>query len=181
MPPPSYASVRDHVRTVLEKLEDHRKERTTDEDEKVVPDRGPHSSRKAAFAERLKAAIERRGWSLNETARQTASVLGADAKFSRSHLWHYLHARALPRARYRAALSHALEVRPDDLLPSKSPRRVEALSGTLPGIRAQDQGDGTVYLEVSQRVPWRRALEVMRLLNLPYDECRSDHDPSKHS
>ena len=32
----------------------------------------------------------------------------------------------------------------------------------------QDQGDGTVLLEVSQRVPWQTALEVMRLLKLPY-------------
>src|SRR5688500_2956642 len=44
LPTPSHASVRDHVRTVLEQLRPPPKERT--------------SSRKAAFAERLKAAIE---------------------------------------------------------------------------------------------------------------------------
>jgi transcriptional regulator with XRE-family HTH domain len=149
-PTPSHASARDHVRRVLEKLKNHQTERT--------------SSRKAAFAERLKAAIERRGWSLTETARHTASVLGADAKFGRGNLSHYLHGRAMPRARHLAALSHALGVRPDDLLPGGCPSRVEVIPGTPTGIHALDHGDGTVLLEVSQRVPWPTALEVMRLL-----------------
>ena len=55
------------------------------------------------------------------------------------------------------------------LLPGESLSRVEVLSGTPTGIHAQDQGDGTVLLEVSQRVPWQTALAVMRLLKLPYD------------
>ena len=135
-------------------LGNHRKERT--------------SSRKAAFAERLKAAIEWRGWSLSETARRTATVLGTDAKFGRGNLSHYLHGRAMPRARHLAALSHALGVRPDDLLPGGCPSRVEVIPGTPTGIHAQEQSDGTVLLEVSQRVPWQTALEVMRLLKLPY-------------
>ena len=159
-PTPSHASVRDHLRTILKKLRNHQKERT--------------SNRQAAFAERLKAAIERRGWSLTETARQTASVLGTDAKFGRGNLSHYLHGRAMPRARHLAALSHALGVSPDDLLPGGGPSRVEVISGTPTGIHAQDQGDGTVLLEVSQRVPWQTAFEVMRLLKLPYDSSSSE-------
>jgi transcriptional regulator with XRE-family HTH domain len=125
------------------------------------------NSRKAAFAERLKAAMERKGWSLSETARQTASVLGTDAKFCRAHVWHYLHARVLPRDRQLAALSNALEVRPDDLLKSAPPSEVEGTLSTPTGIRAEDQGDGTVTLEVSERVPWQTALEIMRLLEVP--------------
>jgi hypothetical protein len=74
----------------------------------------------------------------------------------------------MPRARHLAALWHTLGVRPDDLLPGGCPSRVEVLSGTPTGIHAQDQGNGTVLLEVSQRVPWQTALEVMRLLKLPY-------------
>ena len=159
-PTPSHASVRDHVRMVLEKLKNHQKERT--------------SSRKAAFAERLKAAIERRGWSLSETARRTASVLGADAKFGRSNLSHYLHGRALPRGRQLLALCHALGVRPDDLLSGEPPRDVDVISRTPTGLHAQDQGDGTVLLEVSQRVPWQTALEVMRLLKLSYNGSSSE-------
>jgi transcriptional regulator with XRE-family HTH domain len=176
MTAPSNASVRDHVRLVLEKLKSHQKERTSTaaEDKKVNPDRAEDNSRKVAFAERLKAAIERRGWSLTETARQTASVLGTDAKFGRANLSHYLHGRSMPRARQLLALSHALGVRPDDLFPAGSLSRVEVISGTPTGIHALDQGDGTVTLEVSQRVPWQTALEVMRLLKLPSDGSSSE-------
>ena len=138
------------------------------------------NSRKAAFAARLKAAMERKGWDLSETARQTASVLGADAKFSRTHVWHYLHARAMPRGRQLAALSQALEVRPDDLLQSGLPSEVGGTSSTPTGFRAEDQGDGTAILEVSQRVPWQTALEVMRVLKLPDDGSSSVRAPSKH-
>jgi NADH:ubiquinone oxidoreductase subunit E len=103
---PSHASVRDHVRTVLKKLK-NRAERSAEEDKKLQRDHAQNYSQQAAFAERLKAAIDRRGWSLSETARQTASVLGANAKFGRGNLSHYLHGRAMPRARHLAALSHA--------------------------------------------------------------------------
>jgi transcriptional regulator with XRE-family HTH domain len=138
------------------------------------------NSRKAAFAERLKAAMERKGWDLSETARQTAFVLGVNAKFSRSHVWQYLHARAMPRDRQLAALSNALEVRPNDLLRAL-PTQVEDKSGTPTGIiHAEHQGDGTVILEVSQRVPWQTALEVMRLLKLPDDGSSSVRAPSEH-
>jgi transcriptional regulator with XRE-family HTH domain len=125
--------------------------------------------------------MERKGWDLSETARQTASVLGANAKFSRTHVWHYLHARAMPRGRQLAALSQALEVRPDDLLQSAPLSEVEGPSSTPTGIiRAEDQGDGTAILEVSQRVPWQAALEVMRLLKLLDDDSSSVRAPSEH-
>src|SRR5918994_89907 len=121
----------------LEKLK-NRMERSAEEDKKVQLDHARDYSRKAAFAERLKAAIDRRGWSLSETARHTASVLGPDAKFGRANLSHYLYGRALPRARHLAALSHALGVSPDDLLPGGAPSRVETLPGTPTGIHAHD-------------------------------------------
>src|SRR3712207_4007572 len=73
-------------------------------------------SERTDFAERLKAAIERKGWSLSETARQTSTVLGTGARFGRAHVWHYLHGRAIPRKRQLVALSKALEVPPHELL-----------------------------------------------------------------
>jgi transcriptional regulator with XRE-family HTH domain len=143
--------------------------------------RAEHDNRrKAAFAERLKAAMDRKRWSLSETARQTASLMGGDTKFGRAHVWHYLHARAMPRARQLAALSDALEIRPDELLKSVPPSEVVGTSSTPRGFRAEDQGDGTVLLEVSQRVPWQTALEVMRLLKLPSDGSSSVRAPSEH-
>src|SRR5918995_371884 len=102
------------------------------------------ATRRAAFPERLKAAMARKGWGLSETARQASQVLGPDAKFGRAHVWHYLHGRAMPRARQLRALSTALELEPHELLRSTPPGRNEPGSTTTAGfIRAHDQGDGT--------------------------------------
>jgi transcriptional regulator with XRE-family HTH domain len=143
---------------------------------------------KAAFALRLRAAIERKGWTLSETARQTSDVLGADAKFGRAHVWHYLNGRAIPRARHLDALSRALQVQPHELLGSAAPSglagRPEArdeaaheaegrptpYSGSIAIVHAEDYGDGTAFLRISQRVPWPTALKVMTLLKAPYRE-----------
>ena len=146
-----------------------------------------HHPDKAAFAKRLRAAIERKGWTLSETARQTSDVLGADAKFGRAHVWHYLNGRAIPRARHLDALSQALQVQPHELLGSTAPSlngRSEArdeaahdleggatpYTGSIAIVHAEDYGDGTAFLRISQRVPWPTALKVMTLLKAPYRE-----------
>ena len=134
---------------------------------------------KAAFARRLRAAIERKGWTLSETARQTSDVLGGDAKFGRAHVWHYLNGRAIPRARHLDALSQALQVEPRELLGSATTSdgertsvsaepaaQADSFSG-LAVVQAEDYGDGTALLRISQRVPWPTALKVMTLLKAP--------------
>ena len=128
-------------------------------------DQGPDEDaiRRAAFPERLKAAMARKGWGLSETARQASQVLGPDAKFGRAHVWHYLHGKAMPRARQLSALSRALELEPHELLRSAPAGRNEP-STTAGFIRAHDQGDGTVLLEATQRVSWETAHEVMKVL-----------------
>ena len=124
-----------------------------------------HDMRKAAFAQRLKAAMGRKGWGLSETARQASQLLGPDAKFGRAHVWHYLHGKAVPRARQLNALSKALDVGPEDLLGSHPSGQAEERPVAYRGIvRAHDQGNGTVFLEISQRLPWARALEILRVL-----------------
>jgi transcriptional regulator with XRE-family HTH domain len=143
---------------------------------------------KAEFAKRLRAAIERKGWTLSETARQTSDLLGSDAKFGRAHVWHYLNGRAIPRARHLDALSQALQVKPHELLGSSAPSGAQAepdlpgvggqpseggtapYSGPLAIVHAEDYGDGTAFLQISQRVPWPIALKVMTLLKAPYRE-----------
>jgi len=131
--------------------------------------------RRAAFAGRLKAAIDRKGWSLSQTARQASQVLGPDAKFGRAHVWRYLHQRAMPRERQLNALSHALEVEPNDLLALEpAPQGRGEATGRAGVVRAQDQGDGTVVLEIVQQVPWEIALKVLRVLKVEDEEPRSE-------
>ena len=99
---------------------------------------------KAEFAKRLRAAIERKGWTLSETARQTSDVLGGDAKFGRAHVWHYLNGRAIPRARHLDALSQALQVKPHELL------------GSMPSFSAEtgsELSEGTGHSSSTTAVP----------------------------
>jgi transcriptional regulator with XRE-family HTH domain len=149
------------------------------------------AAQKADFADRLKTAIERKGWSMSETARRVSSFLGDGEKFGRAHVWHYVQGRALPRYRYLEALSLALNVRPDELMPvdltrerngfaqeggSPASTRLDARptgerfthlvgSSTPAGmVHVRDYGDGTALLEISERVPWETALAVLQIV-----------------
>jgi transcriptional regulator with XRE-family HTH domain len=146
------------------------------------------AAQKADFADRLKTAIERKGWSMSETARRVSSFLGDGEKFGRAHVWHYVQGRALPRYRYLEALSLALNVRPDELMPVDLTRerngfaqdpastRLDARptgerfthlvgSSTPAGmVHVRDYGDGTALLEISERVPWETALAVLQIV-----------------
>ena len=62
------------------------------------------------FARRLKAAMQERGLTANETARRVREALGEGAKFTPANISHYRQGRSLPRPRYLAALSRALGV-----------------------------------------------------------------------
>ena len=151
------------------------------------PDMTPRASLKADFADRLRTAIERKGWTMSETARRAAHFLNDGDKFGRAHVWHYVQGKALPRVKYLEALSQALEVKPDELIPGESGadsaeqgtrdesgglasgrmRREAAGESTESMVHVRDYGDGTALLEVSQRVSWETAITVLRMLKAP--------------
>jgi transcriptional regulator with XRE-family HTH domain len=140
------------------------------------------TAQRADFADRLRTAIERKGWSISETARRAADFLDEGEKFGRAHVWHYLQGKAIPRARYLEALSRALEVQPADLIPVASsssaadPEAAQRIQPAASGIdkksslreenmvHVRDYGDGTALLDVSQGVSWDTALEILRIL-----------------
>jgi transcriptional regulator with XRE-family HTH domain len=151
------------------------------------------TAQKTEFADRLKAAIDRKGWSMSETARRASDFLNDGEKFGRAHVWHYVQGRALPRFRYLEALSLALDLRPDDLMPGEgdggqerpapkarssgpaaagkgdrapaSEKAAQAATGSAAGmVHVRDYGDGTALLEISERVPWATALAVLQIL-----------------
>ena len=108
-------------------------------------------------------------------------------KFGRAHVWHYVQGKALPRTKYLEALSQALDVRPDELMPAEigadhpePGAREEQLVVAPPAaaregendsadgmVHVRDYGDGTALLEVSQRVSWETAITVLRMLKAP--------------
>ncbi|HEY8382579.1 MAG TPA: helix-turn-helix domain-containing protein [Microvirga sp.] len=135
---------------------------------------------KSDFADRLRGAMERKGWSMSETARRTARHLNDGEKFGRAHIWHYVQGKALPRTRYLEALSLALEVTPSELLPADATPAAGEEGGRPLSARARaaeerailqndkvhvrDFGDGTALLEVVQRIPWEDAIQILQIL-----------------
>jgi transcriptional regulator with XRE-family HTH domain len=135
------------------------------------------TSIKADFADRLKAAIERKGWTMSQTARRTSAYLDESEKFGRAHVWHYVQGRSLPKSRYLEAMSRALDVEPSELLPGEAGEAIQARpAGESAAAEApvslqkesvlhvRDYGDGTALLEISERVPWATAIAVLQLL-----------------
>jgi transcriptional regulator with XRE-family HTH domain len=135
---------------------------------------------KADFADRLRTAIERKGWSMSETARRASMFLGDDDKFGRAHVWQYVQGKSLPRLKYLEALSAALQVKVDELVPadilpaySNGEQQLQAARPAvdqLPSgqrnefVHVRDYGDGSALLEIHQRVSWETALAVLQVL-----------------
>jgi transcriptional regulator with XRE-family HTH domain len=137
--------------------------------------------------------MERKGWTTSETARQVSHFLGQKDKFSRAHLWQYLQGKSLPRTRYLQALSRALDMRPEDLIPrtpaldqgrrapadnelASAPKTLPVQSSAPRIVHVRDYGDGTALVQVSERVSWETALSVLKLLKGPSDESSPSSD-----
>jgi transcriptional regulator with XRE-family HTH domain len=132
----------------------------------VRPPVDPQADLKANFAARLRAAIARKGWTATVVVHHVSRSLGNGNKFSRAHLCHYLHGRALPRPRYLLALSHTLGVEPRELLPDR-PDLTDSPMAPPPWVdmvQVRDDSQGTALLEISHRLPWQTAVKVIRIL-----------------
>jgi transcriptional regulator with XRE-family HTH domain len=74
---------------------------------------------KAGFAKRLRRALDEKGWTAVQAARE-AQRLVPDRTIKSGHLSHWLNGRVIPSPVYLQALSHALEVSPEELLGEES-------------------------------------------------------------
>jgi transcriptional regulator with XRE-family HTH domain len=139
----------------------------------------PSKEDKGAFAGKLRAAMERKGWSPSQTARAASRLLASGEQISDAHMWHYLRG-SVPRARYLEALSQALDVSSQELVPSAQPielavidipsTRSAAQTITPPAaspvaLQVRDLKNGSARIEICDEVPWSTAIEILRLLN----------------
>jgi transcriptional regulator with XRE-family HTH domain len=143
---------------------------------------------KAAFADRLKAAIEQKGWSLGQTARQVSRFLDGETKFGPAHVWHYLQGKVLPRRQYLAAISRALGLPPEELVPpvplaratdsgvceARSTSRAATPDEPIDGGR--DGSDGLAAARPAAVAPSRPAIQI-KVVERPPDRRGSDHRP----
>jgi transcriptional regulator with XRE-family HTH domain len=72
---------------------------------------------KAAFAQRLRSAIDERGLTVAETARRMRTHLPKGESITVVGILHYLSGRSMPRVHYLDALSLALRVPKSELIP----------------------------------------------------------------
>lgn len=114
---------------------------------------------KVIFAQRLQAAMDAKGWNQSDLARAAAKVLGRD--LGRDNISNYVTAKHLPGSAVLKAVANALGCQPTDLLPA---RTVPSAAQVAPPIDVRDLGDGYVFLRINKRVPWAKALEVLRMV-----------------
>jgi hypothetical protein len=139
----------------------------------------PSKEEKAAFAAKVRAAMERKGWSAGQTARAASRLLASGEQISDAHMWHYLRG-SVPRPRYLEALSQALDVSSQELLPSAHSTelsvidipstRLEAqtirpLEASPFALQVRDMKNGSARIEICEEVPWSTAIEILRLLS----------------
>jgi transcriptional regulator with XRE-family HTH domain len=124
-----------------------------------------------------------KGLSLNDVTRRVAELLPS-GRFTRSNLSHYRSGRSLPRANVLDALSKVLEIPVEELTASQG--GIESVLQHLPvndapALRVEDAGDGQVFIQINQRLPWPDALRVLQALR-PRDFSEfGDPDGSRRS
>jgi transcriptional regulator with XRE-family HTH domain len=124
------------------------------------------------FGERLAAAIEMRGWTLAEAAREISRYLPVGQVFNPVNLSHYVHGRSFPRPKFRKALEQALDIGESFDAPRKRRKRAPNLTGNTdsqalgdePMVRVQDMGNGTARVQIDQVLPWPDALKLLEVL-----------------
>jgi transcriptional regulator with XRE-family HTH domain len=132
------------------------------------------------FAERLRAAIERKGWSQARTINEARRFLEKGEKLGAAHLSHYVHGRVIPGMTYLLALSRALDVSVQDLLggsdmwlvdksarqePARElPRAADLAEAHHSTTQVRDADQGEAWLTINESVPWETALKILELL-----------------
>lgn len=111
------------------------------------------------FAQRLARHMDAKGWSQSDLARNAARHM-EDGEFRRDNVSVYLKGAALPRPKQLNALSAALGISPDELMPGGRLER-EILPISMRTLKDNPQ---RAYLHVDMEVTTRIALSVMALL-----------------
>lgn len=125
-----------------------------------LPANAPKDAVKAEFARRLQQSMVKKGWNQSELARRAAEYTN-DGVFGRDNVSLYIRGLVLPGPVHLHALSKALSVKPDELLPT---RGAPSADERVPPLDVRDAGNGQAWLRVNMAVSWAVALEVMKLL-----------------
>jgi transcriptional regulator with XRE-family HTH domain len=114
------------------------------------------------FANRLQKEMVRKGWSQSDIARAANKFMPQGKEFGRHLINYYLRLRGLPTPVYLKALSDALGVDPDVLLPPQERWDNREYVGVQ--MKTVPENPDEVWLEFKQRVPMGKALQIMQIL-----------------
>ena len=118
-----------------------------------------------AFAKRLQKAMDAKGWSQADLARQASVFLepkgDKPVEITRDNISKYMNGKMIPRGDRLSAMAKALGVEIADLITTEG---ITSVAERTPPIGATDTGKGTAGLRVNQEVPWTTALKILELL-----------------
>lgn len=129
---------------------------------------------RAAFGRRLQKALIAKGWNQSDLARH-AAVHMPDNRFGRDNVSKYINGLTLPAPLQLSAISRALDVPADELLPENKGRALAShISDQAPklSIRDVDESGERAFLRINQEVPMDVAIEIMALLKKAKDADR---------
>lgn len=116
---------------------------------------------KQEFAERLQAAMVKKGWNQSELARQSTKFMPGGKDIGRDKVSNWIRALHMPGPIPLKALADALGVSSEYLIPA---RPTPAAERATPPLNVEDLGDGSVFLKINQRVQWPVAIKVLGLI-----------------
>jgi len=119
------------------------------------------------FASKLQAAMDAKGWNQSDLARAATAALGGEGVIQRDNISKYINGKAIPSSPKLYAISTALGVNKDELIPGVSV--MQPTVRNVP-IGVDDLGEGKAWLRVNQPVSWDVALKVLDLLKGDKDE-----------
>lgn len=118
-----------------------------------------------AFARRLQKAMDAKGWSQSDLARNATRFLEQTGdkplKITRDTLSKYMSGKTMPREERLNALAKALGVPVAELISTEG---ITSIAERTPPIGATDTGKGTAWLRVNQEVSWATALKILEML-----------------
>tara|TARA_R110000765_G_scaffold118888_2_gene213463 strand:- start:1845 stop:2282 length:438 start_codon:yes stop_codon:yes gene_type:complete len=115
----------------------------------------PKSAMRREFGKRLQANMIEKGWNQSELARR--------ASIGRDNVSSYIRGIAMPGPLHLSAISRALGMTNDSLLPAKS---MPSIDETFPVMDIKDVGNGNAWLRVNQAVSMKNAIKIMQILTV---------------
>lgn len=115
------------------------------------------------FARRLQKAMLAKGFNQSDLAREASKHMPPKKAIRRDSVSKYLKAVTFPSPLALNAVSRALGVAPEDLVPAGKANLISQMADN-PALALSQTGDNTARLRINQEVPMDTAMKILKLL-----------------